>query len=100
MPTFANYPSLINKLKHCLASIMAFPTGDALTNRMALPNRFFDSIAAGTPVISSSEAIDLKNILEEENMVGYSVSMTHQKVLKLSFMMFKTPLDIIEFLKM
>ena len=69
---------------------MAFPTGDALTNRMALPNRFFDSIAAGT-LSFRHEAIDLRNILEEEMLrVGYSVSMTHQKVLKLSFMMFKT----------
>ena len=38
------YPNLIKKLSTCLAAVMAFPTGKGLTNKIAMPNRFFDAL--------------------------------------------------------
>ena len=51
-----------------LAAVMAFPIEKGLTNKIAMPNRFFDSIAAGTPVIASLKAIDLAEVINKEHL--------------------------------
>ena len=63
-----SYNNLIEKLSYSLASVMAFPTSGGITNKIALPNRFFDSLAAGTPVLASSHSTDVANIVGKERV--------------------------------
>ena len=65
-----DYKQLIQKLRHCLAAVMAFPVDSSKTNKFALPNRFFDSLAAGTPVLASTNSIDIRDIVSR-NHVGW-----------------------------
>ena len=62
------YMDLIEVLSTSLAAVMAFPIEKGLTNKIAMPNRFFDSIAAGTPVIASLKAIDLAEVINKEHL--------------------------------
>ncbi|MFZ5945156.1 MAG: hypothetical protein ACOYVD_13720 [Bacillota bacterium] len=62
------YDELIGKLASSLGSFMSFPTGIWKTNYISLPNRFYDTLAAGTPIISSSSSIDVSSLAIENNL--------------------------------
>lgn len=68
---FLPYKDLINKMSVVLFNVLSFPKGPWKTNYIAVPNRLFDSIGAGTPVLCSSDSIDVREIVDN-NGVGYS----------------------------
>lgn len=65
---FLPYEKLIEKLSCSLASVMAFPSDGSITNKIALPNRFFDSLSAGTPIIASKDSIDVAKFINEQKI--------------------------------
>ena len=62
------YEELIEKISQSLGTFMAFPIGHWKTNYIALPNRFFDSLVASTPLIASSDSIDVANEVKENDL--------------------------------
>ena len=65
---FLPYSQLIKKLSQSLAGVMAFPSDGSVTNKIALPNRFFDTLASGTPIIASKESVDVAEYVLSKNI--------------------------------
>lgn len=62
------YSKLISKITHSLGVFMSFPNGIWKTNYVAMPNRFYDSLVSGTPIIASKDSIDVANEVENFNL--------------------------------
>lgn len=65
---FLPYTRLKEKLSQSIAGVMAFPSDGSITNRIALPNRFFDSLASGTPILASRDSVDVAEYVESQNI--------------------------------
>ncbi|MFN6991678.1 MAG: glycosyltransferase [Fervidobacterium sp.] len=68
---FLQYDKLLDELSYSMFSIISFRNFTDWSQgnlTLSLPNKFFDSMAAGVPVIVSNNFVELCNVVESDNV--------------------------------